>query len=253
MTILIVEDEPRSARLLRGLVEVVRPDAQVLGICSGIEETVQFLSEHSPTLIFMDIELSDGNSLEIFKQVHITAPVIFCTAYDEYMLEAFKTNGIAYLLKPINESDIRAAFAKVQTIGQALLPSMTSLSFSPADSHQPSTYQSSYLVRYREKMVPVSVANIAAISFENEVPYVYTMQSDKYALFKTMDEIESSLDPAHFFRISRQMIISRWAIVEIEPYPHRKVIATLKCNPAEKPIVSRLKVASFLAWVENRG
>lgn len=249
MTILIVEDEPRSARMLRNMIEAIRPDAQVLGICSGIEETVQFLSKHSPSLIFMDIELSDGNSLEIFKQVSITVPVIFCTAYDAYMLEAFRTSGIAYLLKPIDEADIRAAFAKVQTITQALVSNLANLPLSSGGSSP--VYQSSFLVRYRDKMVPVAVDNIAAIAFENEVPYLYTLKTGKYAIFKTMDEIEDSLDPEQFFRINRQMIINRRAITEIEPYHNRKVMVTLNCQPTDQPIVSRLKVTNFLAWVDK--
>lgn len=253
MTILIVEDEPKSARLLQTLTEAVRSDARVLGICGSIEETVHFLTTPGPKpdLLFMDIELADGNSFEIFKQVTITAPVIFCTAYDAYMLDAFKANGIAYLLKPVEEQDIRAAFAKLDTIAKALTPDVSALARLLADNPMSSRYNTSFLVRVREKMVPIAVADIALISFEHEVSCLYTHKNEKYPLFKTMDEIEAVLDPAQFFRINRQMIVHRRAIVDIEPYFNRKVTLTLMCTPAEKPVVSRLKVTPFLAWVER--
>lgn len=250
MTILIVEDEPRSARLLRDLIVSVRPDDQIVSILGSIEDTVKFLMENSPNLIFMDIELADGNSFEIFKQVSITAPVVFCTAYDGYMLDAFRSNGIAYLLKPIEEAYIRDAFSKLETITHALLPDLANLT-SLLTSTKSGRYNSSFLVRVREKMVPIAIADIAMVAFENEVPQLYTMGNEKYPLFKTMDEIEASLDPTLFFRINRQMIIHRRAITEIEPYFNQKVTLGLCCKPADKPIVSRLKVTAFLSWIEK--
>ncbi len=250
MTILIVEDEQRSARMLKELIEVVRPDYQVQGICSSIEETVHFLQTHSPSLLFMDIELADGNSLEVFRQVPVKAPVVFCTAYDEYMLDAFKSNGIAYLLKPVEESDIRAAFTKLDSIRQVLTPDFSTLDRVLGTSRS-AHYNRSFLVRSRDKMVPVFVTDISVISFENEVPFLYTFPNEKYAIFKTMDEIEASLDPSIFFRINRQMIVNRRAILEIEPYFNRKVTLTLTNKTTDKPIVSRLKVTPFLAWIEK--
>lgn len=251
MTILIVEDEPKLARLLQTLIESVRADARVLGICRSIDETVRFLSSHSPDLLFMDIELADGNSFEIFKQVSVTAPVIFCTAYNDYMLDAFKANGIDYLLKPVEVSDIRSAFAKLDTITKALTPAVSAVLRQLTAIQPTNHYNTSFLVRVREKMMPVSVADIAAIAFEHEVACLYTIKNERYPLFKTMDELEVALDPAQFFRINRQMIVQRRAISAIEPYFNRKVVLTLFCTPTEKPIVSRLKVTPFLKWVEK--
>ncbi|MEZ0487302.1 LytR/AlgR family response regulator transcription factor [Fibrella aquatica] len=253
MTILIIEDEPRLARTLQRLIESVRPDAQVLGSCGSIDETVQFLRDlpKAPDLLFMDIELADGNSFEIFKQVAVTSPVIFCTAYDAYMLDAFRANGIDYLLKPVEEQHVRAAFAKLDTITKALTPDVSALTRLLVTAQLVNRYNSSFLVRFREKMTPVAVADIAAVSFEHEVCYLYTRTNEKHPLFKTMDEVEASLDPAQFFRINRQMIVNRHAIVAIEPYFNRKVTLTLACTPAEAPIVSRLKVTPFLSWVER--
>ena len=251
MTMLIVEDEARSARLLQKIIESVRPDGRVIGICSSIEETISFLNAHSPDLIFMDIELADGNSFAIFKQVSVKSPVVFCTAHDEYMLEAFRTTGIDYLLKPVDEKAIQLVFSKIDTITKALAPDVSTLARLLTTAQPSSQYNSSFLVRFREKMMPVAVSDIAAISFENEVCCLYTFKQEKHTLFKTMDDVEEALDPAHFFRISRQMIIGRRAIVDIEQYFNRKVILTLSCKTAEQPIVSRLKVTPFLSWVEK--
>ncbi|ADB39727.1 LytR/AlgR family response regulator transcription factor [Spirosoma linguale] len=251
MTILIIEDEPKSARLLQQLIESVRADARVTGICGSIEETVHSLSRYMPDLLFMDIELADGNSFDVFRQLPVTAPVIFCTAYDEYMVDAFKTNGIYYLLKPVDEADVRAAFAKLDTIAKALTPDPATLTQFLPQWSAATQYNRSFLVRVRERLVPVAVADIECIAFEHEVSYLYTRKNDKYPLFKTMDEIEAALDPTQFFRINRQMIVQRNAIVAIEPYFNRKVVLTLTAKPADLPIVSRLKVTPFLAWVEK--
>ncbi|RRB07354.1 LytR/AlgR family response regulator transcription factor [Larkinella rosea] len=253
MTILIIEDEPRLARILQELVQSVRPEAHVLGICSSIEETVHFFrtSTQTPDVLFMDVKLADGNSFEVFKQVSITAPVIFCTAYDDFMLDAFKTNGIDYILKPVTEADIQAAFTKLDTITKALLPNLTSTSQRLSNPPTVTRYNTSFLVRLREKLVPVSVNDIGVISFENDMVCLYTTKNEQFRLFKTMDEVEAVLDPAVFFRINRQMIVSRPAIVAIEPYFNRKIVLTLLCKPAEKPVVSRLKVSAFLNWMEK--
>ena len=253
MTILIVEDEPKLARILQELVQSVRPGARVLGICSSIEETVHFFktSVQAPDLLFMDVKLADGNSFEIFKQVPITAPVIFCTAYDDFILDAFKSNGIDYILKPVTEADIRAAFAKLDTFTKALLPNLSSLNQWLSIPPTLARYNTSFLVHLREKMVPISVNDIALISFENDLVCLYTTKNEQFRLFKTMDEVEAALDPTLFFRINRQMIVSRLAIVAIEPYFNRKILLTLLCKPAESPVVSRLKVSSFLSWMER--
>ncbi|WP_020606564.1 LytR/AlgR family response regulator transcription factor [Spirosoma spitsbergense] len=255
MTILIVEDEPKSARMLQELIESVRDGARVLGICSSIEETVQFLTRaQSPDLIFMDIELADGNSFDIFNQVTITAPVIFCTAYDNYVLDAFKANGIDYLLKPVEKQHVQTAFAKLDTIRKALAPNVLAVEqflMNLQDTIR-NAYNTSFLVRIREKMLPIAVADIAAVEFEHEVSCLHTLKNEKYPLFKTMDEIEAVLNPAQFFRINRQMIVHRRAIVFIEPHFNRKVTLTLSCKLSARPIVSRLKVTSFLNWVEKQ-
>jgi two-component system, LytTR family, response regulator LytT len=251
MNILIIEDEPRTARLLKEFILAIDDSHTVLGICDSVESTVQFLqtTTHRVDLLFMDIQLADGNSFEIFQKVPVNIPVIFCTAYENHLLEAFKSNGIDYILKPLQEKDIEQAFRKLDQIRSSLLlaPSL------PVRIQQAlaNRTQSSFLVKFREKMYPVAVRDIAAVALENEVVYLYTFNKDKHAVFRPIDDIEAALDPQTFFRINRQMILNRDAILEMEPFFNRRVIVSLKITTAQRPLVSRLKVTPFLEWVEK--
>lgn len=242
MNILIIEDEPGTARLLKEFITAVDEEYKILAICDSIEGTVAFLTTtpHRIDLLFMDIQLADGSSFDIFRQVTITAPVIFCTAFDAHLLEAFKSNGIDYILKPFREKDIEQALNKLEQLRHSVLP----------DPIAPRS-QSSFLVKFREKMYPVAIKNIAAVALESEVVYLYTFNKEKHAVFKTIDEVEGVLDPQTFFRINRQMILHRDAIHEMEPFFNRRVIITLKVPTMVRPLVSRLKVGPFLSWVEK--
>jgi two-component system, LytTR family, response regulator LytT len=251
MNILIIEDEPRTARLLKEFILAIDDSHTVLGICDSVESTVQFLqtTTHRVDLLFMDIQLADGNSFDIFQKTPVSTPVIFCTAYEDHLLEAFKSNGIDYILKPFHEKDIEQAFRKLDQIRQSLLlaPSL------PARLEQAlaSRTQSSFLVKFREKMYPVAVRDIAAVALENEVVYLYTFNKEKHAVFRPIDDIEAALDPQTFFRVNRQMILNRDAILEMEPFFNRRVIVTLKIPTTDRPLVSRLKVTPFLEWIEK--
>jgi two-component system response regulator LytT len=250
MNILIIEDEPRTAKLLKEFILAVDDTHAVLEICDSVESTVQFLrtTTHRIDLLFMDVQLADGSSFDIFQKIAVNVPVIFCTAYEDHLLEAFKSNGIDYILKPFHEKDIEQAFRKLDQIRSSLL-----LASLPARIQQAlaSRTQSSFLVRFREKMYPVAVRDIAAVALEKEVVYIYTYTKEKYALFRPIDDIEAALDPQNFFRINRQMILNRDAILEMEPFFNRRVIVTLKIPTTERPLVSRLKVTPFLEWVEK--
>jgi two-component system, LytTR family, response regulator LytT len=252
VNILIIEDEPGTARLLKEFITAVDEEYKILAVCDSIEGTVAFLSTTTQRidLLFMDIQLADGSSFDIFRQVTITAPVIFCTAFDAHLLEAFKSNGIDYILKPFHEKDIEQAFNKLEQLRHSVLPDPASLAHI-SNSQPPSRTQSAFLVKFREKMYPVAIKDVAAVALESEVVYLYTFNKEKHAVFKTIDELESALDPQTFFRINRQMILHRDAIHEMEPFFNRRVIITLKVPTTVRPLVSRLKVTPFLSWVEK--
>jgi len=251
MQILIVEDEPQTAAILKEIIEEVSPEAQVVAVLESIGQTVDYLSSaNPPALIFMDIQLADGLCFEIFSRVQIPCPVIFCTAYDQYTLQAFKSNGIEYILKPVKEEDIQAAFEKIERLKQAFSPNLDLIS-SIHDLFKKKDYKSSILIRYRESYIPVAIDRIALFLLEDEVVYAYRFDQQKHAVFKTLEEIESSLNPELFYRINRQALLNRHAIQEIQPYFNRKMIVKTALNLNEKLIVSRLKVTPFMQWVEQ--
>ncbi len=250
MNILIIEDEKNTAELLKGLIER-HPQYLVANICDSIEDSVNYLQKNQDKLdlIFMDIQLADGESFEIFEQIEVKIPVVFCTAYDSFTLKAFKNNAIDYILKPVKEHDIEQAISKIEQLKRKFATSPITQINDLLSKHQ--TYQTSFLVRFRDKMYPVLVSDIAFAYVENEVVYLFNFRGEKHIVSKTLNEIENVISPQQFFRINRQMIINREAVREIETYFNRKVVAHLSIGTPEKPIVSRLRVLPFLSWVEK--
>jgi DNA-binding LytR/AlgR family response regulator len=253
MKILIIEDEPHNAEVLNEIIVQVKPGAIILEVLESIDQAVKYLSNQNitPDLIFSDIQLADGLSFEIFSKIKVKCPIIFCTAYDQYTLQAFKTNGIEYILKPIKEEDIEAAFIKYETLKESLKPdtnivTLLKQAFSPKES-----YKTSILVHYKESFIPIAVNKIAFFAVENEILYIQTFDNQRYPIFKTMSEIEFSVDSSIFFKINRQVLLNKNAIKEVQPYFNRKVIIKTDVKIKEQLIVSRLKVTEFMNWIEQ--
>ncbi|MGB1206468.1 MAG: LytR/AlgR family response regulator transcription factor [Chitinophagales bacterium] len=246
MNILIVEDEYYTAELLKEVIEQ-DTDFSVVKVLASIEETVHFLRKNGALidLMFLDIELADGHSFEIFKHIDLTIPVIFCTAYDEFALQAIKNNGIDYILKPFKDKAIHESLAKykklVGTIKSKFIPPLESLS--------PATYQTRFLTQYRDKSLVIETKNIVLFSIKYETVFVYTHQGKKYPLYKKLDYFESVCNPKLFYRINRQMLVHKKAITSFEPYANRKILLHLTISFSEKAIVSRLKVSKFKKWL----
>ncbi|MFT3738759.1 MAG: LytTR family DNA-binding domain-containing protein [Breznakibacter sp.] len=253
MKILIVEDEAQAALTLGDIIKEANPPAQIVQVTESIAQTVDFLKwpQNRPDLIFMDIQLADGLSFEIFKQTNIQCPVIFCTAYDHYTLEAFRTNGIAYILKPVKEDDIKAAFAKTDMMRQAFTPKANHMDALQSLLTGKKQYKSTILVRFRESYIPVPVQSVAFFFLEDGVVNAYRTDGQYHAVFKPLDELEQWLDPDLFFRVTRQCILNRAAIVEVQPYFNRKMVVKTSVAAPDKITVSRLKVPDFLNWIEQ--
>jgi DNA-binding LytR/AlgR family response regulator len=190
--ILIVEDEPKTAAALRDIICTLRPSATVAAICDSIQSTVSFIRDAAvqPDLIFMDIQLADGISFDIFNLVNIQCPVIFCTAYDQYTLQAFKANGIDYILKPVNPDDIDKAFVKWEKLGYTAKQDNPLMEALKKIMSVKKAYKTSFLVHHRESIIPVPVNEIGLFHFENEVVYALLFNGQRYALFKPMQEVE---------------------------------------------------------------
>ena len=249
MNVLIVEDEAHTANLLKEIIEQ-DGDFMVTEKVESISEAVQYLSKYQNKLdlLFFDIQLSDGKSFEIFKHVDVVAPVVFCTAYDEFTMEAIKNNGINYVLKPFKEDEIHNALQKYKR----MMANLQAKNTIPVDFRmaQPNQYQQHFLTQYRDKSIVKRVDEVALFCVEFETVYLYTFSGDKFPLFKKLEYVESVCDPTHFFRINRQMLVNREAIIAFEPYFNRKIVLQLKIKLPEKAIVSRLKVTPFKEWLE---
>lgn len=248
MNILIVEDESHTAALLQ---EIIEQDADfiVMEKLESVVEAVQYLGKYQKNidLLFFDIQLADGKSFEIFKHVDVITPIVFCTAYDEYTLQAIKNNGIDYVLKPFKEEEIHQALQKYKRLIANLQPKAPVY----IQTNAPKTYQQSFLTQYREKSIVKRVEEVALFSVELETVYLYTFAGEKYPLYKKMEYIESVCDPNQFFRINRQMLVNRMAVTAFEPYFNRKIVLQLKVKASEEAIVSRLKVSNFKEWLER--
>jgi DNA-binding LytR/AlgR family response regulator len=250
MNVLIVEDEAHTASLLQ---EIIEQDTGfiVLEKLESVVETVQYLGRYQKNLdlLFFDIQLADGKSFEIFKHVDVVVPIVFCTAYDEYTLQAIKNNGIDYVLKPFKEEEIHNALHKYKK----LITNLQTKDPAPVnfEINQAKQYQKNFLTQFREKSIVKSVEDIALFHVEFETVFFYTFAGDKFPLFKRLEYIESVCDPDQFFRINRQMLVSRKAILSFEPYFNRKIILHLSIKLEDNVIVSRLKVGSFKEWLEK--
>lgn len=253
MNILIAEDERKTAELLKEFVES-NPGHLVVNILDSIENSVRYLSKYQDNidLLFLDIHLADGQAFKIFDQIQVNVPVVFCTAYDEYVLKAFKNNGIDYVLKPFEEEDIATSLRKFHKLKSSLSkgPAFSSGTLQ-AMMQEEKRPQKSFIVHNQDKMIPVAVERIAFFHLENELVRVYCFDNQQYSMLKRMDEIQAVLDKELFFRINRQMILHRNAVKEIEPFFNRKVIVQPTIPIPKKAIVSRLKVTPFLSWLEK--
>lgn len=250
MNVLIVEDESHTALLLQ---EIIEQDSDFIVVekLESVVESVQYLSKHQKNLdlLVFDIQLADGHSFEIFKHIDVIVPVIFCTAYDEYAMNAIKNNGIDYVLKPIKEKEIHDALNKYKKLITNLQSSIPlPINFETKES-KPS--QQNFLTQNREKTLIIKTEDIALFSLQNETVYLHTFEDKKYHLFKKLDYIESVCAHNQFFRINRQMLVNRKAVVSFEPYFNRKIVLNLSAKTKEKPIVSRLKVTEFKKWLEK--
>lgn len=249
MKVLIIEDELNAAKELERILLLADPTISILGLLDSVESSIAFLKLYIPDLIFSDIQLADGMCFEIYNTVKVTSPIIFCTAYDDYMLEAFDTNAVSYLLKPITEENVQKALGKFKKLKSAFKPETAAISIEQLARQLKYTYKTSLLVEQREKIIPIQVKEIAYIILENTIVSIVTLDNQKYISSTNLDEFERVLDPELFYRANRQFIINRVAIANVERYFSRKLIIKLKMETRENIIVSKAKASDFLSWL----
>ncbi|RZJ36234.1 MAG: response regulator transcription factor [Flavobacterium sp.] len=249
MTAIIIEDEKPAARLLQRKLERIGISAAVM-LHSVAESVDWFHSNPHPDLIFLDIQLSDGLSFEIFESVDIKTAVIFTTAYDEYALKAFKLNSIDYLLKPIDEDELKAAIDKFERTQQAANAVPFDLaSFRKLFSGTTNQFKKRFTVKVGQHLRVIATEDIECIYSENKATYIHTVDNRDYPIESTLESLEQELDPAQFFRISRKFLIPMKSVREIAMYSNSRLKVSLPTYKADEVIVSREKVSDFRNWL----
>ncbi|MFT3995626.1 MAG: LytTR family DNA-binding domain-containing protein [Dysgonomonas sp.] len=246
----IIEDEPLTANRLKRLIEQVQEDIEIIAILQTVKETLEWLtSNQEPDLYFMDIQLSDGLSFDLFSSFKITKPVIFTTAYDEYAIKAFKANGIDYLLKPIALNEIEKSLARYRQYNP--LPQISNIQdiIKKVSEKQP-TYKANFLVEWRDQLLSIAETDIAYFQLSNKITYLITSEK-RYAISSTLDYLEKEIDPHTFIRINRQFIVSRKSIKNIRLYFGNRLKLYLDPIPEEDAIVSRERVPEFKIWLDS--
>lgn len=255
LKVLIVEDETPAAEKLERYLQRYSEGIEVKGKAESIEEAVNWLEANQSTidLIFMDIQLKDGVSFDIFKEVKVQKPVIFITAYNEFALEAFKMNGIDYLLKPITFTDLSNSLKKVETLGNQLRWSeeRNESLVKTFDSSQQKTYKNRFMVKLGDHLKSITSDQISLFFADGRDVYLITNQLRKFIIDYTLESLEEILDPKIFHRVNRSYIVNISAIQDVVVHSNSrlKITANIKWEP--EIIVSREKVSEFKEWFDG--
>ncbi len=251
MRVLIVEDETAAAYNLRSILGEVDPLIEVVAITESVTETVEFIKggEASIDIIFMDIHLADGDAFRIFSMVDITTPIIFTTAYDQYALQAFKVNSVDYLLKPISSEEVSRALIKLKQLSQTVHSASQPARLRQV-SEQRREITRTFLVNYKDKIIPLQPSDIALFYTSDERVWAYCTNGDIYPLDGTMESINALLDPAQFTRANRQFIVARHAIKDISRWFGSRLSLNLVIDPPEIIIIPKARVNEFREWLQ---
>ncbi|QEE51350.1 response regulator transcription factor [Flavobacterium alkalisoli] len=250
MNVLIIEDEKPAARLLQRKLQKLNLEAGTM--LHSVEEAIDwFQNNEHPDLIFLDIQLSDGLSFEIFDAVPISSAIIFTTAYDEYALRAFKLNSIDYLLKPIDEEDLEVAVNKYRE----RIPASQEFSFDFNQIKQmlvnplEKNYKKRFTIKMGQRLKMINIDDAECFYSENKGTYIHTNDGRDYLLDGTLEQLESELDPSKFYRVSRKFIVSVNAIKDIVMYTNSRLKLVLNTYNEDDVIVSRERVNDFREWL----
>lgn len=250
MKTIIIEDEKPAARLLQRKLEKIKIKVDIL--LHSVEEAIEWFTENEhPDLIFLDIQLSDGLSFEIFEKVEIKSAIIFTTAYDEFALRAFKLNSIDYLLKPIDQDDLQLAVSKYkerlpqQEKLQMDFEAIKKMLGNPFEKE----FKKRFTVKIGQHLKVISVEEVECFFSENKGTYIHTFDNRNYLIESTLEILEQELDPNKFYRISRKFIIPITAIKEIVLFSNSRLKVILPSYNDEEVVVSREKVSHFKEWI----
>ena len=249
MKIVIVEDEFTARENLKIVLKNIDPEIEIVGEVDSIAEAVDFFRSHSNIdLAIFDIELADGSSFEIFKQTEVKVPVIFTTAYNQYAIDAFKVDSVDYLLKPIVQSELKAAIEKYKkrftpTVDyEALYERLRSLA-------RPPTYKKHFLIEQGNNLLPLRVIDIAYFFIENEVVRCKSFNGNIFYLRTKLEDIDEQVDPDQFYRANRQFIVNRNAITKVSLYFNGRLLLHVQPEHNAQILISKARATEFKNWM----
>lgn len=252
MRVVIIEDEALASERLKKMILSYDRDIEIAAQLESVEDSVEwFRNNNHPDLIFLDIHLEDDLSFAIFEKIKVSSPIIFTTAFDEYAIKAFKMKSIDYLLKPISQEELNAALKKYRE--------MTGEQDSGKDFHllydlivKKESYRERFSVKVGQKIKSFSVKDVNYFKSESGFTTAYLNDGKTFCLDSSLDTLSKELNPANFFRINRQMLVSLDAIKEVHILSTSRLKLDIVPQPDEDALVSIDKVPSFKKWLEGK-
>ena len=254
MHALIIEDERLSADRLKVLINKIDPEIRILDVLHSVSSTRNWFRDNSPPdILFLDIQLNDGLGFDVLTEMKIEIPVIFTTAYDNYAIKAFKFNSIDYLLKPIDETDLKHSLEKLKAQNRPVESAgkeNIGQDFGQLKKILTGDFKKRFLVKLGDQFRSVNIENVSYFHYHHGMTYLIADDGKKYPLDYTMDQVESLLHPLEFFRINRKLILGLSSIKEIHSYFNSRLLLRLSPELSDEVIVSRDRVGDFKRWMD---
>ncbi|MEQ8905929.1 LytTR family DNA-binding domain-containing protein [Ekhidna sp.] len=253
MRVLIIEDEAPAFRRLEKILAEIDPTIEIVEVLDSVEDTVKWLKNHQrPDLALMDIQISDGISFQIFDEIEVKCPVIFTTAFDEYLLKAFKVNSIDYLLKPIKKEELEKSLVKYKNLQNSFSQNGLDMAALLSQINLTETkYKSRFLVKQGDKMMAIRSEDIVCFQRKHGVVHIFTKNDKSYLSDFTLDELIQQLDPQVFCRANRQFILNANYISIVHKYFKGKLLIDLDHFNGEQILVSSEKSTAFKQWLDQ--
>lgn len=256
MKIVIVEDEPFARQELIRLLNKTGRNYSLLATIDSVEDSIEwFEANPHPDLVFLDIQLADGLSFDIFNSIDLRSAVIFTTAYDAYAIKAFKLNSIDYLLKPVKSDALENALSKYDRMKRDLSGEGVMLGEGKLEKLMqmmgPKNYKNRFLIKIGDQIKSVEATNIAYFKAEDNVVIIVLKDGNKYIIDQTLEQLEEVLDPDSFFRLNRAYIAAIKAILKVSKYFNSRLLIELNPDPEEQVLVSRARVKEFIEWLDQ--
>ena len=252
MNIAIIEDELLTLEDLAEMIGNLGKDIHIVAVLDSVKSAIEFFRQGEPVdLVFSDIQLGDGLSFEVFRSTPVAAPIVFCTAYDEYALEAIRSNGIEYILKPYTQEAISLAIEKYRRLKQHFIPRQPDFEMlirAVTGDKAMQKRAGSILVYHRDKVLPVGLEEVALFYVDNDLTHLHGFSGANYVVNQPLEELEQ-LAGDLFFRINRQYLVNRRAVKDAHHYQHRKYVVNLSIHFKEVLVVSKNRTTPFLQWL----